>query len=102
MAGPTSPAGNRGRGWKRNSVSWLVGALLALSIVAAWAINIPEKLPGVALGQPFLYRVQIGLAVFYAGLLLLTPVFRGIIEGQLPVEVSARGAKFAEDVAGSD
>lgn len=35
--------------------------------------------------------------VFYGGLLLITPVFSGLVNGRLPVEISARGAKFAEE-----
>jgi hypothetical protein len=106
MAVPTSPK----RGWKRNSISGLVAALLILAAVIGYALDIPtagvgaakhDDLPAVALGQTFLYRVEVALLVFYGGLLLLTPLFRGVVEGQLPIEVSARGAKYAEDVAGS-
>ena len=34
--------------------------------------------------------------VFYGGLLLITPAFSGLVEGRLPIEISARGARFAE------
>lgn len=34
--------------------------------------------------------------VFYGGLLLITPAFSGMVNGRLPIEISPRGAKFAE------
>jgi hypothetical protein len=34
--------------------------------------------------------------IFYGWLLFATPVFSGLIRGRLPVEISTRGAKFAE------
>jgi hypothetical protein len=38
------------------------------------------------------------LGAFYGGLLVLLPAYRGIINGKLPIEISARGTKFAEEV----
>ncbi len=35
--------------------------------------------------------------VFYGALLLVTPVFSGLARGRLPIEISTRGAKFAEE-----
>ena len=35
--------------------------------------------------------------VFYGDLLLVTPAFSGLARGRLPIEISTRGAKFAED-----
>jgi hypothetical protein len=35
--------------------------------------------------------------VFYGWLLLVTPAFSGLIRGHLPIEISTRGAKFAEE-----
>jgi hypothetical protein len=58
-------------------------------------------LPSVALGQESIYRLEIFLLVFYGGLLIATPAYRGLIGGRLPTEISARGAKFAEDTADS-
>jgi hypothetical protein len=80
--------------------------LVALALCAAcWtfiAVQIPRDtrdhpdLPAVALEQPALYRLEVALVVFYGGLLLVTPTFSGLIEGRLPIEISARGARFAE------
>lgn len=54
-------------------------------------------LPAVALEQAALYRLEVALAVFYGELLLITPVYSGLIGGRLPIEISPRGAKFAEE-----
>lgn len=42
------------------------------------------------------------MSVFYGGLLLVTPAVSGLISGRLPIEISTRGAKFAEDFDHSD
>ncbi len=39
--------------------------------------------------------------VFYGDLLLITPTFSGLIRGRLPIEISTRGAKFAEEAGQS-
>jgi hypothetical protein len=56
----------------------------------------------VALEQVWIYRMEIGLAVFYGALLIITPAVIGISRGRLPTEISARGAKFGEEVAASE
>ncbi|HEY3552585.1 MAG TPA: hypothetical protein VGK66_02750, partial [Solirubrobacterales bacterium] len=87
---------------KRISIRILV-SLIACAALAAFAwIPIPEDtnghpvLPAVALEQAGLYRLEVALMVFYGGLLLITPAFSGLIEGRLPIEISARGARFAD------
>ena len=67
----------------------------ALSIAAA--APIPEDLPAVALGQVGVYRLEVALLAFYGALLLITPAVSGLIRGQLPVEITTRGAKFADE-----
>lgn len=58
---------------------------------------IPDDLPALALEQTGLYRLEVALLVFYGALLLITPAFSGLIGGHLPIEISTRGAKFAEE-----
>lgn len=53
-------------------------------------------MPGIALGQPILYRAEVCLALLYAGLLLLTPLFYGLLRGTLPIEISQQGAKWPQ------
>lgn len=78
----------------------LVGAALALALTACVVSPLPEKLPAVALGQTSLYRLEITLAAFYGCLLLVTPAYSGLAVGRLPVEISTRGARFAEQAEG--
>ncbi|HET9677188.1 MAG TPA: hypothetical protein VFP21_06765, partial [Solirubrobacterales bacterium] len=73
---------------------------IAATVLAA-SMPMPRELPAVALSQPLVYRVEILLALVYGGLLLLTPLLRGVLHGHLPIELSHRGAKWPElaDVA---
>lgn len=38
------------------------------------------------------------LIAFYGDLLLITPVFLGLAQGRLPIEISTRGVKFSDKV----
>jgi hypothetical protein len=88
---------------RRLSIRILVVLTLCAAFAAFVFVPIPENanghpaLPAVALEQESLYRLEISLMVFYGGLLLITPAFSGLVAGRLPVEISARGAKFAEE-----
>jgi hypothetical protein len=75
----------------------IVGIALSLALTACLRLSIPEDLPTIALGQASLYRLEIALAVFYGCLLILTPAHSGLARGRLPIEISTRGAKFAEE-----
>lgn len=69
-------------------------AFCAALLIAGLA---PDRMmPAVAFGQPILYRLEVALLVFYGVLLLVTPAFLGLTRGRLPIEISTRGAKFAE------
>lgn len=88
---------------KRLSIRILVALALCTALAAGASVPIPvnarkaSALPAVALEQPALYRLEVALMVFYGGLLLITPAFSGLVGGRLPIEISARGAKFVED-----
>jgi hypothetical protein len=78
----------------------LATAVLFLAAAGVAALTpAPDELPAVALGQVAVYRVEVLLALMYGGLLLLTPLLRGVIHGQLPVEISHKGAKWPEGEA---
>jgi hypothetical protein len=92
--------------FSKEAVRFIVGFIFVAAVVVAAGVGIPSKegvreLPAVALGQAAIYRLEIFLLVFYGGLLIATPLFRGLIGGNLPIEISARGAKFAEETADS-
>ncbi len=88
---------------ERALVRALVGSALTFALWASVLIPIPQDtrgqpdLPSLAFGQPGLYRLEVALLVFYGSLLLITPAFSGLARGRLPIEISARGAKFAEE-----
>ncbi|MDQ3725958.1 MAG: hypothetical protein M3335_08760 [Actinomycetota bacterium] len=88
---------------ERALVRVLIGTALALAIWTCALVPIPQSaqggpdLPALAFGQEGLYRLEVALLVFYGSLLLITPAFSGLARGRLPIEISARGAKFAED-----
>jgi len=82
----------------RNLIRVLTGAALCTALATCAVAPTPENLPAVAFGQVGLYRLEIALMVFYGVLLLLTPTYSGLAKGRLPVEISTRGAKFADDM----
>jgi hypothetical protein len=83
---------------ERYIVQGLVGILAMVAILSAFMFTIPRhgRMPSVALGQPDLYRVEVCLALFYGGLLVLTPLFYGVLRGTLPSEISQQGAKWPQ------
>lgn len=88
---------------ERFFVRVLVAIALGMAIVAFSLAPVPSNekgdlaLPAVALEQVGLYRLEVALLIFYGVLLLATPAFSGLIRGRLPIEISTRGAKFAEE-----
>lgn len=80
-----------------------MGSALFTALLSSALVPIPEDasgnlaLPAIAFGQMGLYRLEVALLVFYGVLLLITPTFAGLARGRLPIEISTRGAKFAEE-----
>jgi hypothetical protein len=109
VLGKFEPDGGKAR-WSKHAVRVLVLTIVLTAITVAAAVAVPSRqergrsvndLPAVALGQVAVYRLEVFLVVFYGGLLILVPVYRGLAGGRLPSEISARGAKFAEETADS-
>ena len=75
--------------------------LVAGAVGVGIALPVPATLPSVALGSSELLRVERSLAFLYAFLLVLVPLVRGV-QGQLPIELSARGARWQETTAASE
>ena len=101
MTGNSSNSGSGGApGSNLDRIVVGVGFLAAL--VYALSFDIPQTpegtpdLPDVALGRETLFRVEVLLLLSFGGLLLLTPLYYGLLRGKLPIEVSARGARYAE------
>jgi hypothetical protein len=82
-------------------VRLVVGALALAALYFVATADAPAQLPSVALKQEFVYRGELLLVIMYGGLLIATPVVRGVVSGLLPTEITARGAKYdAEQVSG--
>lgn len=91
---------------ERLFVRIFIAVTLCTSLVGFALAPIPidakgnPDLPSPALGQTGLYRMEVALLIFYGDLLLVTPALIGLRRGQLPLEISTRGAKFAEGSEG--
>ncbi len=88
---------------ERLCVRILVAIALCTALIAFLAVQVPvaedgsSALPAIALGQADLYRLEVALLVFHGILLLVTPAFSGLARGRLPIEISIRGTKFADE-----
>ena len=77
----------------------MIRVVVALAFAAAaWFAFVeadpPAQLPAVALDQGFVYRLELLLVTVFAGLLIITPLLQGVLNGRLPTEITARGAKY--------
>lgn len=87
---------------ERLFVRIFIAVALCTSLVGFAMAPIPmdanghPDLPAPAFEQTALYRMEVALLVFYGDLLLVTPALIGLQRGRLPIEISTRGAKFAE------
>ncbi len=72
-----------------------IPAAAVAAIVLGIALPVPRSLPGPALGSQELLWVERAILFFYGFLLLFVPVLRAL-EGVLPIELTTRGARYAE------
>jgi len=84
---------------------WLIRIAVPLSLAAAMAISLsmttPKPLPAAALGSRWILVALRTLALFYGFLLIFVPIVRSF-RGDLPIELSLRGARYEEADATSD
>jgi hypothetical protein len=91
----------RTREVERAAVRLVVPTLLLASTVGAFAVSLhtaKSEIPSVAFGSHVVLAIQVALLFFYGALLLLVPVTRALFDGDLPVELSLRGARWKEDI----
>lgn len=79
----------------RNAIRIVVPAAAVAAIAVGIALPVGHKLPSVALGSQELLWLERALVLFYGFLLLFVPILRAL-EGVLPIELSARGARYAD------
>ncbi len=89
------------RPWERATVRIVVPlAFLAAGIAAPLLAFRAAHAPTVAFENHLIFAGELFLLAFYGVLLVLVPLVRAIASGELPVELTARGARFAEGDVG--
>jgi hypothetical protein len=88
------------RPWERAAVRIVVPfAFVASGLVATLVAYRADRPPAVAFGNHLVFASELLLLGFYGMLLVLVPLVRAIGGGELPIELTARGARFAESAA---
>jgi hypothetical protein len=88
------------RPWERAAVRIVVPfAFVSAAMVARLVAYRTDRPPGVAFENHLIFGGELLLLGFYGMLLVLVPLVRAIGGGELPIELTARGARFAESVA---
>jgi hypothetical protein len=77
------------------AIRLIIPAAALAAVVLGIALPVPHSLPGPALGSQELLWVERAILFFYGFLLLFVPVLRAL-EGVLPIELSTRGARYAD------
>jgi hypothetical protein len=79
----------------RNAIRTAIPAVAVAAIALGIALPAPDDLPSLALGSQEVLWLERTLVLFYGFLLLFVPILRAV-QGELPIELSARGARYAE------
>src|ERR1700760_1019106 len=88
------------RPWERAAVRIVVPfAFASAALVATVVACRTVRAPGVAFENQLIFGCELLLLGFYGMLLVLVPLVRAIAGGELPIELTARGARFAEKAA---
>jgi hypothetical protein len=91
----------RMRDAERATVRLGIPALLLASAVGALAVSLhtaKSAIPSFAFGSHVILAIQVALLFFYGALLLLVPLTRALFDGDLPVELSFKGARWKEGI----
>jgi hypothetical protein len=85
------------RPWERAAVRIVVPfAFVSAALVATFVAYRTDRPPGVAFENHLIFGGELLLLGFYGMLLVLVPLVRAIASGELPIELTARGARFSE------
>jgi hypothetical protein len=90
----------KGKSREHLLVATAVALLFTIAlIITVFAVHPEQKhLPNIAYRSVPLFKFEVFIALFYGGLLILLPLYRGVVSGLLPDEISLRGAKFTREV----
>jgi hypothetical protein len=69
-----------------------VAVLLALWV--ALSAGVPKQVPDYALGSVWILRGERALAALLLLVILITVLWRGLVAGQLPLEIGREGVKY--------
>jgi hypothetical protein len=86
---------------ERATVRLGISVLLLASTAGALVVSLhttKATIPNFAFASHVVLAVQLALLFFYAGLLLLVPLLRAFFDGDLPIELGVRGARWTEDI----
>jgi hypothetical protein len=85
------------RPWERVAVRVVVPfAFVSAALVARFVAYRTDRPPGVAFENHLIFGGELLLLGFYGMLLVLVPLVRALAGGELPIELTARGARFSE------
>lgn len=85
------------RRWERVAVRIVVPfAFASAGLVATVVAYRTGRPPAVAFGNHLVFAGELLVLGFYGVLLVLVPLIRAIGNGELPIELTAKGARFSE------
>jgi hypothetical protein len=85
------------RPWERAAVRIVVPfSFAAAGLVAVLVSYRADRPPAIAFGNHLIFSGELLLLAFYGLLLILVPLVRAIGGGELPIELTTRGARFSE------
>ena len=85
------------RPWERAAVRIVVPfAFVSAALVATFVAYRANHPPAVAFDDRLGFAGELLVLTFYGVLLVLVPLVRAIAGGELPIELNARGARYAE------
>jgi len=86
------------RPWERAAVRIVVPfAFVSAALVATFVAYRAHQPPAVAFDNRLVFAGELLVLTFYGVLLVLVPLVRAIASGELPIEMNARGARYAEE-----
>jgi hypothetical protein len=85
------------RPWERAAVRIVVPfAIVSATLVATFVAYRTDRPPGVAFENHLVFAGELLVLTFYGVLLVLVPLVRALAGSELPIELNARGARYAE------
>jgi hypothetical protein len=85
------------RPWERAAVRLIVPlAFVVAGVTAGLVAYRTDESPAVAFENHLIFAGELFLLTFYGVLLILVPLVRAMASGELPIELTARGARFSE------